>query len=195
LRARLGIRPGEFAVGYLGIFIERKSQLPFIREAAARLVRSVPDAKVYFIGDFDAERNEYARRCSEAVSELGLGSRVSFVGYTPDVADWYRALDSVAVASRMEGLSRGMIEALACGTPVVSFEVCSAKEVLAENGCGFVVQHGDYGALVEGLARLAADEVERRRLGERGVHAARELFDPRRVVGEYEELYFSLLEA
>ena len=118
---------------------------------------------------------------------------VSFVGYTEGVADWYRALDTVAVASRNEGLARCMIEAVACGTPVISFDVCSAREVLEERGCGVVVANGDHAGLAGARARRATDASERERLGGRGVAAARELFDAREVVSRYERLYFSLV--
>ena len=173
-------------------FEPRKGQLDFIREAAPRLVRSAPRARVYFVGDFDPVGNDYARRCLEEAERAGLMKSVSFVGYTERVADWYRALDAVTISSRNEGLARCMIEAVACGTPVVSFDVCSAREVLEERGCGVVVAGGDHAGLAGALARLASDASERGRLGGRGVAAARELFDPREVADSYERLYFSL---
>ncbi len=193
LRVKLGIDANCFAVGVVAAFEPRKGQLDFIREAASRLVRSAPRARVYFVGDFDPEGSDYARRCLEEAESAGLMKSVSFVGYTERVDDWYRALDAVAVPSRNEGLARCMIEAVACGTPVVSFDVCSAREVLEERGCGVVVAGGDHAGLAGALARLATDASERERLGSRGVAAARELFDPREVVSRYERLYFSLV--
>ena len=191
-RRRMGIGPSCFAVGVVAAFHPRKRQLELIREAAPLLKAKVPHARLYFVGDFDPERDDYARRCAEAVRERGLEGSVTFVGYSEKVADWYGVLDAVAVASKNEGLARCMIEAVACATPVVSFDVCSAREILEGHGCGFVVPQGGYGALVEKLALLAGDKAARRELGERGARAARELFDPRRVAGLYEELYSSL---
>ncbi len=86
-----------------------------------------------------------------------------------------------------------MIESLACATPVVSFDVCSAREILEARGCGLVVASGDRGALAESLASLAWDGEARARLGSRGRSTARELFDPARVVRAYERLYLSLV--
>jgi glycosyltransferase involved in cell wall biosynthesis len=85
-----------------------------------------------------------------------------------------------------------MIESIACETPVVSFDVCSAREVLQERGCGVVVESGNHEALAEAIARLASDEDARARLGAAGGRAARELFDPSEVVAAYERLYLSL---
>lgn len=221
LRERFGIGADCFAVGVVAAFEPRKGQLDFIRHGVARLRRLVPRARVYFVGDFAPSRDEYARRCLAAAAEAGLceaaeagpgeaeeaelseasgagpsgtltGGAVSFVGHSADVADWYRALDAVVVASQNEGLARCMIEALACGTPVVSFDVCSAREILEGRGCGLVVASGDYEALAGALASLASDAEGRARMGARGVAAARELFDPSEVARGYERLYLSL---
>jgi glycosyltransferase involved in cell wall biosynthesis len=192
LRERLGIGAGCFAVGVVGAFEPRKGQLEFITEAVPRIRRLVPSARVFFVGDFDPVENVYARRCLDAAGASGASGSVSFVGYTDEVADWHRALDLSVVASRNEGLARCMIEALACGSPVVSFDVCSAREILEGRGCGLVVEAGDYGALAEAVASLASDAGARARLGASGARAARELFDPSEVVRAYERLYLSL---
>ncbi|HVF67626.1 MAG TPA: glycosyltransferase family 4 protein [Pyrinomonadaceae bacterium] len=191
LREKLGVGAGRFAVGVVAAFEPRKAQLEFIRDSVPRLLRLVPRARVYFVGDFD-EKDDYARRCLGAAKDAGVEASVSFVGYARAVAEWYRALDAVAVPSRNEGLARCMIEAVACGTPVVSFDVCSAREILQRRGCGVVVESGNHEALAEALASLAWDEGRRAALGASGALAARELFDPSEVVGAYERLYLSL---
>jgi glycosyltransferase involved in cell wall biosynthesis len=195
LRHRLGIGPSQFAIGCVAAVCPKKAQLDLLRQAAPRIKQTIPLAKLYFIGDFDPEKDAYARLCGEAVNGLGLEASVSFVGYTPEVADWYRALDVVVVASRNEGLARCMIESLACGTPVVSFDVCSAREILQDKHCGFVVPQRDYDALVERLVHLAENDRVRQELGHRSAQIARELFDPPAAVRQYEELYFSVAGA
>jgi glycosyltransferase involved in cell wall biosynthesis len=192
LREKLGVAADCFAVGVVAAFEPRKGQLDFIRESVPRLLRLAPRARVYFVGDFDAGGDTYARRCLEEARGAGVEASVSFVGYTRDVAEWYRALDAVAVPSRNEGLARCMIESIACGTPVVSFDVCSAREILQGRGCGVVVESGNHEALAEALASLASDGESRARLGAAGGRAARELFDPSEVVAAYERLYLSL---
>jgi glycosyltransferase involved in cell wall biosynthesis len=192
LREKLGVEPDCFAVGVVAAFEQRKGQLEFIRESVPGLSRLTPRARVYFVGDFDVETDAYARRCLEEVRSAGVEASVSFVGYTEGVAEWYRALDAVAVPSRNEGLARCMIESLACGTPVVSFDVCSAREILEGRDCGLVVASGNHKVMAEALASLASDADARARLGARGAVVARELFDPSEVVRAYERLYLSL---
>jgi glycosyltransferase involved in cell wall biosynthesis len=114
---------------------------------------------------------------------------VTFVGYRADVAAWYRALDVAVIASEREGLARSMIESLAAGTPVVSFDVCSAREILEGHRCGLVVPHGDYAALAERIGTLLHNPSLREALGTTGAAAARTLFDPADVVRGYEAVY------
>jgi glycosyltransferase involved in cell wall biosynthesis len=194
LRQRLGIPADSFAIGCVAPFDQRKAQLDFIRQAGPHVKNLMPQARIYFIGDFVPAQNDYARRCAEAAESIGLADRISFVGFSTDINNWYRALDVTVIASRNEGLARCMIESLACGTPVVSFEVCSAREILEQLDRGLVVPQGDYPALVRAIGRLAAEDETRRKLGKTSVDAARRLFDPRRAVARYEQLYLALTE-
>jgi glycosyltransferase involved in cell wall biosynthesis len=194
LRQRLGIPADSFAIGCVAPFDQRKAQLDFIRQAGPLVKNLMPQARIYFIGDFVPAQNDYARRCAEAAESIGLADRISFVGFSTDINNWYRALDVTVIASRNEGLARCMIESLACGTPVVSFEVCSAREILDHLDRGLVVPQDNYPALVRAIGRLAAEDETRRKLGKTSVDAARRLFDPRRAVARYEQLYLALTE-
>ena len=189
LRAELGIPEGEVALGYVASFNAKKNQLEFIRRAMPGLAASRPEATVYFVGDFQPLSDPYAQQCRGAVEALGLQERVRFVGYDERISRWYQALDLVVLASRREGLARCMIESLAVGTPVVSFAVCSASEVLERYQCGVVVPEGNYEAMVRAIGALVASSSKRAALGKRGADAARALFHADRVVGEYERLY------
>jgi glycosyltransferase involved in cell wall biosynthesis len=85
-----------------------------------------------------------------------------------------------------------MIESLACGTPVVSFDVCSAREILEDHDCGLVIPNRDYQQLVRAIANLAEEDEQRARFAKNGVALAGRLFDPQAVAAKYEQLYFSL---
>lgn len=187
LRAELGIAPDEFAVGYVAVINDRKGQLALLRDAVPALLREVPHARVHLVGNLDPRDPDYAEACRHAAK--GMGDAVHFAGFTDRVADWYRALDAVVLASKGEGLARSMIESLACGTAVVSFDVCSAREVLEKHGCGRVVEQGDYAGLAAALVDLGRDPALREKLGRAGAVAARELFDAERMIADYAALY------
>jgi len=192
LRQQFEISADTVALGYVAAFSPKKAQLTFI-EQLGPLLKSLKTVQLYFIGDFEPLHNMYAAKCLEAVERLELEDFIHFVGYTNQVADWYRAIDITILASRQEGLARCMIESLACGTPMISFDVCSACEILEGYSCGLVIPQGDYQALYRAIVSLKEDYANRKKMGQMGRQAACQLFHPQRIVKQYEELYLSLV--
>ncbi len=185
LRARLGFSPDDKVILYAAAVRPKKQQLPFITRCMPQLLSRQPSAVVAFVGDFAPESDPYARSCHDATAELGLEARARLIGYRDDVADWYRAADLTVLASEKEGLARCMIESLACGTPVVSFDVASAREILDRHACGRVVRQGDYDQLAATAADLLLDAQQREELAEAGRRTASVLFVPERVAFSY----------
>jgi glycosyltransferase involved in cell wall biosynthesis len=192
-RAARGIGEREFALGFVGVFDRRKQQLELLRALAER-PGALPDgARLYCVGDFEPERDDYSRRCQALIDSPALCQRVVTVGYTDDVIGWYHALDALILPSRHEGLARAMIEGLACGLPVVSFAVCSAREILVQHDSGLVVEQGDFEGLFAACHALHQNEVLARRLSKNAAATARQLFEPRAVVSAFERQYADLL--
>ena len=188
LRKELGIRETEFAIGFVAAFNDMKNQLDFVNNTGTRL-KQFPDVRVHFVGDFRPETDDYARNCELAVLENGYQASFSFAGYSSEVDRWYQALDVLVVPTRHEGLARCMIEALSSGLPVVSFDVCSAKEILEPTDCGVVVSQGDYENLFDSLMVLAKDPLRRKEMGNRGRQLAEQKFSAEEVVKSYRALY------
>jgi len=192
LRQQLGIEDKTFAVGFIAAFNDKKNQLGYLREAVPVLRNICPAAKSFFVGDFEPKTSSYALSCAECARELNLDGHVQFVGFCSEIERWYRACDVVVVPTRKEGLARCMIEALACGTPVVSFDVSSAHEILAEHRCGHVVPQGDYERLCAMIAELAEAPELREEFSARGMAVARRLFSAEALVKQYQDLIRSV---
>lgn len=187
LRTRLGIGAGELALLYVGAFRPKKRQLEFIREAVPGILRAAPGARLHFLGDFRPDSDPYARACRDAAD--ALGGAVVFHGHQAAVADWYAAADLTLLASEQEGLARSMIESLACGTPVASFDVASAAEILRGHDVGWVASEGAYGELVDIVRDWAADAPRHGALRERAAEVASRLFSPELSARGYEAVY------
>lgn len=173
-----------------GIIRPKKGQLEFIRHVAPTLVAE--GVEVWLAGDFYPEQDSYMASCAVAAAPLGNG--VKFLGVRNDLPDLIGKSTVVAVASRHEGLVRAMIEAMSCGRPVVSFDVCSAREMLQEksSGAGMVVEHGDYSGMAEAILEYSRNPAAAADAGRAGADAADLLFDAERVVDRYEQVYRSL---
>lgn len=194
LRADLGIAQGDFAVGVVGLLHPHKQQLELLEYLRQNLLRYDSRIKFHFIGEINGSGTDYGRRCEALLwsAPASFRHRVRLAGHQTDMRRWYRALDCVLVGSAHEGLSRPMIEALSWGCPVVSFDVCSAREILEDHGGGVVVPQGDYAGLLAACSRLAQQPEEASRLGDVGARVAVRLFGPESVVRSYERLYCSL---
>lgn len=116
----------------------------------------------------------------------GLGDRARFVEWlaTPeDLADAYRKSRVVVCASTCEGGPRVTIEAMACGTPVVSTEVGVMGEVLVDGVNGRLARF-DVESLAQGIDDVLSDEARRLAMGERASEVARR-FEYRATIRGY----------
>jgi glycosyltransferase involved in cell wall biosynthesis len=194
LRVSLGMPAERLALGVVAAFNNKKNQLEFIEKACDLICRRLPQAHIYFVGDFRPDSDPYARQCQQAIDSLAVRAQITTTGFCPQVEKWYQSLDLIIIPTRKEGLARCMIEGLACGTPIVSFDVCSAKEILTRHDCGVVVSQGNYADLVDATVRLAENPGEWKRLGDNGFAIARRLFHREEVIRQYKLLYRELQE-
>lgn len=179
----------DFDVLLVGAFVPLKRQLQVIEQVAPTVLRRVPHAKFHFIGDFDPANSDYAQACKDARDSLGIETQVIFHGHQSNPADWIKACDLVLIGSEREGLARAMIEAMACGVPVVSTAVCSAREMLTDTGAGCVVPLDDFGAMAKIIGDLAEKPELRSRMAARGRCVAAEKFGREKAVQAWLDLY------
>jgi glycosyltransferase involved in cell wall biosynthesis len=152
----LGVAP---VVLYVGRLSQEKNPAGLL--AAWELVRrEFPDAQLVIVG---AGPLEGLLRSS--VADGTAAGSVRIVGASDDVLSWYRASDLFVLPSLIEGLSNSLIEAMACGLPVVSTRVSGSEDVFAAGNIGELVATGETEALADGIGRLLADPDSRRRCG------------------------------
>ena len=188
-RRQLGIGRDCFTVGWVGRMTGVKRTTDVLL-AFKRLRERGVDACLCMIGD-GPERDQIERRAHE----LGVMKRTLFLGYQEDVAPYYAALDAMILPSGSEGTPVSAIEALAAGRPVVATRVGGVPDVVRDGEDGFLVAAGDIDQLAERLARLAADEELRRRMGELGRERVVPRYSVARLIDDVDHLYRSLLAA
>ena len=153
LRARVGLQAGQgpllLSVGHL---IERKGH-HLVIEALAALLLQHPHARAVIVGE-GVER----ARLEALARQLGVADRVTLTGSLPqtELPRWYSAADVLVLASSREGWANVLLEAMACGTPVVATNIWGTPEVVARPEAGVLVDERSGAALAAGVQRLLA---------------------------------------
>ncbi|MDI7276139.1 MAG: glycosyltransferase family 1 protein [Anaerolineae bacterium] len=175
---RLRYRLRRPYVLYLGTIQPRKN-LARLVEAFARLPVELGNVDLVLAGGTGWLADEVFRR----VAGLGLESRVHFPGYVPyeDLAALLSAAECFVMPSLYEGFGLPVLEAMACGTPVLCSDASSLPEVAGDAALQF--HPHDVGAMAEALARVLGDSALRQTLVQRG-HARARLFSWERAARE-----------
>ena len=127
-------------------------------QALAQLAPRHPGARLVFVGDGPLRAALQAQ-----AQALGMGAQVHFAGAVPNdrLAAWYSAADLLVLASRSEGWANVLLEAMACGTPVVATAVGGTAEVVGRPEVGRVVPPLDPVALAAGIEAMWAAPPDR----------------------------------
>ncbi len=166
VRAQLGARPGETLV----VALTRLDPVKRIEDVveAVRLLgyRSDPGVHLAVVGTTSAYP-DYAVRVEE-LARRELGARATFVGHRSDIGDVLRASDVLIHAGTVEGMPLGLLEAQACGVPVVAYAAAGVAQAVKDGSTGYVVPVGAVDQLSVQLARLVADPALRSDMGAAG---------------------------
>jgi glycosyltransferase involved in cell wall biosynthesis len=186
-RASFQIPPEAIMVTTVGRLTDIKQHTLFL-EMADRLAKRAAHFMFLIVGD-----GELRTTLETRVKELGLGSRVRFLGWRGDLENIYGATDIFVLTSRNEGTPVALIEAMAAGVASVSTDVGGVRDVVAGPHLGSLVPFGDAAALADAVAALADAPARRAEVGLAGRASVRERFHASRLVEDIRTLYWQLL--
>lgn len=169
----------------------------------ARLVPEKDHSTLLIAFQRVAERNERVRlwiagdgplrtTLSAQAQHLGLGSRVAFLGFQPDVPRLLAGADLLAIASQREGLPNVALEAMAARRPVVATAVAGTPELVQDGETGLLLPPGAPDAMAAALESLITDPVRRRQMGERGRRRVEQWFEATVALDRWEEYLLRL---
>jgi glycosyltransferase involved in cell wall biosynthesis len=162
--------------------IPRKGQDTLVA-ALPRVRARQGDVRLVLVGRFDDE--PYVTRLRTLARDLGVADHVAFVGYRANPLPFMANADVFASGSLTEGMGVVLVEAMACGVPVVATDCPSGPRFVLERGvAGRLVPVGDPEAMAGALVDVLSDDDLRARLVRRG-RARAVYFSPRRVAEDY----------
>lgn len=171
LRTRLGLEAGVPLVGFVGRLSPEKGPEVFVRAVAA-LQRRCPGAQAVLVGE-----GPMAAELQAAATAPGLAGRLHFAGACTDMPAVYAELDLLLLTSHTEAMPLALMEAMACGLPVVATAVGGVVDMVAHGESGLLVDPDDAEAAAQAAAALLADAAQRRRMGAAGRARAVASFD------------------
>ena len=171
--------------------------IDILLRAAAEIRRQRPDVCVLVVGGGLDERDEREtaelQRLQQLGAELGLHN-VHYVRAQPQetLAKYYAAADVFVLPSHYESFGMVVLEAMACGTPVVGSDVGGLSHTIADGESGLLVTPGDWRAFARAIARLLASPRLQGAMRQAGPERARSFAWPR-IVQENLTLYRRLI--
>lgn len=139
-------------------------------------------------------QGEWRDMLQQMIDERGLGASVALNAPTKSIGREYADSAMLVMSSNYEGFPMVMIEAMACGLPVVSFDFkCGPKDIINNNENGILVHNGDIQGLADAMMRLMEDENLRKRMSEEAKKVV-DTYSEETVMKQWTKLFESLIK-
>ncbi len=182
-RAPLGVPADAPLVGFVGRLNWEKGPDLFLR-MAERVHRHQPHVHFCIVGE-----GPLAEGAVHMVGELGIGECVHLAGLWRNILEVYPAFDIFVQTSRSEGMPLALLEAMACGRPVVAMAVGGVTEVVEFGTSGLLVDAGDWEGLAIEVLQLLARPTRARELGEAARRRVEQNFNLKDTIRRTDELF------
>ncbi len=183
---------GVPVIGLIGRLAPWKGQHVFI-DAMIKVAEEHPTLQARVVGSALFGEEEYVRNLRQHVDAIDFGNVVHFVGFSHDVAAELAKLTIAVHASTIpEPFGQVVVEAMACGVPIVATNAGGPAEIVQHGTDGLLVPPGDADALATAVVRLLEDAELRTRLARAAVRKA-ERYRPGPIAAGVEAVYASVL--
>ena len=154
-------------------------------ETARRIKKEYDNTCFYLAGDYEEDTKHIYEPLIRALSEKGT---INYLGHIDNVAEVMARSHIIIHPSYHEGLSNVLLEAAACGRPVLASDVSGCRETMQQGLSGLLFRAGDAESLIKAVKTiLEYTESDRARMGIRGREYVENVFDREKVIKAYLE--------
>lgn len=197
----LTARNGRLCALAVGRLVAKKGFDVFV-DACGALKRRGVDFEATIVGPRDERDTAPETEIKKRIAKHGLDDHVKLVGPITQRAllEQYRSATALCLPCRVlengdrDGIPNVLIEAMACGLPVVSTAVSGIPEIVTDNQSGLLVPPDDAEALAEALLRLHRDPVLALQLSHEGRKTVRERFDGQEFARQLADLFREVMQ-
>lgn len=171
---------------YVGRFNAFKNVETLIKATGHLAKMGLNNFELQLVGD--GERRAILERM---VVEKGLTKQVRFLGWVDrdSIVARYQQADIFVTATTWEGMPNTVLEAMACGLPIVATRASGLEELVRDGSNGYLVNIDDAAALTDRLARLINNPYERKRMGKESRKLAEQEFVWEHIAEQYAVIY------
>jgi L-malate glycosyltransferase len=186
LKKEFGIKENEKVVIHVSNFRPVK-RVQDVVETFARIAKAMP-AKLLLVGD-GPEMTPVCR----LVKKLGLADKVHLLGKQENLDELYSISDLKLLLSEKESFGLVALEAMACGVPCIGTNVGGMPEVIQHGVTGYICELGDIDDISSKAISLLTNQQIHEQFANNGVSVVNTKFRAEQIVGQYEQLYYKLL--
>lgn len=188
IRERFGYGPGDFVVLWLGIFMPHR-RLQDAIEAVGLLTNKNASVKLLLAGS-DRSYPEYYNSLKELTTRSGIQGQVTFAGKVAEeeIRDFYCACDTFLFPNEQQTWGLAVLEAMACGCPVLVSQGAAVHEVLTDNENAVLFPARTPTVLAEKIEMLATQPQLRQRIAQSGMTLARTTYNWERFASKISEI-------
>jgi glycosyltransferase involved in cell wall biosynthesis len=195
IRKELRCRDTDLAIGIVGQITPRKGQLELLL-AFGQTLKELPNSVLMIVGTPMFNRDhEYLELLKRTTANLGIAKKVRMLGARSDIGSIMQTLDLLVFNSSAEPFGLVIVEAMACGTPVLATAVDGIPEIIKHDENGWLVEAGNETALSEAVVHLSRQPELRTRLAQRGKQCVVARFSVGRYMAELQMFYKSGIDA
>jgi glycosyltransferase involved in cell wall biosynthesis len=162
--------------------------IEFLLKASQKVLKEVPDSRVFIVGD-----GPLKEKLMNYAAELGISEKVKFFGQRDEVPELIHMMDVFVLSSLREGLPLSLLEASACGKPIVATRVGGNSDIVIDGVTGFLVPQEDSDSLAEKILMLLRDDSLAGQMGQQARKIVEREFSFEAVAKKTAQSYMELL--
>ncbi len=179
----------NFEILFAG-FLYKLKGVEYLLRAIPTVIKEYPNIKLRIIGEGPEKGN-----LIKLAEKLEIRDKVIFQGFVPhvEIARYYQNCDIFCFPTLGEPFGKAILEAMACGKPVIASNIGGPSRLIEDGKTGFLVPPKKPGAIAEKILSLVSDFSKLRRMGMKARRVILEKYSWNRIASLYHKLYSSLL--
>jgi len=189
-KRKFGMKDEEKIVLYLGRLHKIKG-IDILVKAFINVIENLDDVRLVIVGPDDGSLYEL----QTLIKDLGVGNKVIFIGplYGLDKIEAYADSEVYVLSSRYETFPMTILEAYACGKPIITSNVGGLKDLVINGETGLLIESGNTEQLAKNILHLLNDNGRAEEMGLKGRQLVEEKFAINKVVAKLEKVYLEVI--